>query len=188
VNHLPPRRVVRVVPYDPQWPEQFRLLRDHIWPAVNHLATAIEHVGSTSVPGLAAKPVIDMDIVIPSGTALPPMIAALRTLGYEHRGNLGIEDREAFLAAEDRPKHNLYACPSDSLALRNHLSLRDHLRTHPSDAADYARLKIGLAEKFPGDMDRYIEAKTNFILSILARDGFSTGPLESIRRANQAPK
>jgi GrpB-like predicted nucleotidyltransferase (UPF0157 family) len=176
--------MVEVVDYDPEWPGRFRRLRDRIWPFVHDIAVALEHVGSTAVPGLSAKPIIDLDIVIPLRSEVPLMVARLAALGYEHAGNLGIEDREAFSTPANQPAHNLYLCPRDSSALRNHIALRDHLRTHPPDVAAYTSLKQRLAQQFAGDIDRYVEGKTDFILSILARHGFSPDILDSIRRAN----
>src|SRR6266571_937284 len=145
-----------VVDPDPEWPDQFRRLRDKVWPAVSDFALAIEHVGSMSVRGLAAKPVIDLDIVIPSRNETPIAVAQLGQMGYEHLGDLGIEDREAFRAPEGGPAHNLYVCPRYSLALRNHLALRDHLRAHSADVAAYTALKKRLAEQFRGDIDGYV--------------------------------
>ena len=80
--------------YNPIWAEHFNQLKDAIWPSINDTSAAIEHVGSTSVVGLAAKPIIDIDIVVDSLDVLPIIIERLRPLGYEHRGNLGIEGRE----------------------------------------------------------------------------------------------
>jgi GrpB-like predicted nucleotidyltransferase (UPF0157 family) len=178
-------RVIKVVDYDPEWPTMFYRLRTKVWPAVRDFAIAFEHVGSTSVPGLAAKPVIDLDVVIRGPNDLPLVMAQLERLGYEPRGNLGIEDREAFSAPLAEPAHNLYVCPLRSIALRNHIALRDHLRAHPPAVAAYSALKKELAERFPYDVDRYVEGKTAFILSILAHCGFSAGRLNSIRRANR---
>ena len=140
---------VQVVNYDPDWPRVFSSLKDQIWPSVRYAAIAIEHVGSTAVPGMAGKPVIDVDIVIRSQTDLPLLRLRLRTLGYKHPGNLGIEGREAFLAPEDQPAHHLYVWIRDSLALQNHIAVRDYLRTHPSEAVAYSTLKKRLAERFP---------------------------------------
>ncbi len=179
------RGIVQVVDHNQEWPDQFSRLRDRIWPFVRDIAVALEHVGSTAVPGLAAKPVIDLDIVIPSRREVPLMVMRLGRLGYEHRGNLGIEDREAFSMPENQPAHNLYVCPRDSVALRNHIALRDHLRAHPSDVVAYSSLKKQLAERFAHDINRYVEGKTDFILSILSQYGFSAASLDSIRRANQ---
>src|SRR5262245_51865013 len=101
------------------------------------VAVTIEHVGSTAVPGLAAKPIIDMDVVIRSRSDLPAVITRLATLGYQHQGDLGIPDREAFRPPPGLPPHHLYVCLAGCAALRNHITLRDHLRSHPADAATY---------------------------------------------------
>ena len=176
---------LQVVDYDSNWPRNFLQLKDRIWPSLCDVAIAIEHVGSTSVPGMAAKPVIDMDIVIASRSELPTILLRLGRLGYRHRGDLGIADRDAFRAPEDQPAHHLYACVQNGLALRNHIAVRDYLRTHRSDAAAYSTLKRGLAEQFGNERARYNEAKTDFILSILEQCPFSEKELESIKRANQ---
>src|SRR5207249_10022511 len=89
------RRII-VVEYDPAWPATFDDLRARVWTVVGDLALTIEHMGSTSVLGLAAKPIIDMTVVLPSAADVPQAIERLATLGYVHRGDLGIEGREAF--------------------------------------------------------------------------------------------
>jgi GrpB-like predicted nucleotidyltransferase (UPF0157 family) len=88
------RAGVEVFEYDPDWPQIFRRLKEEIWPSVRDVATSIEHVGSTSIPGMAAKPVIDVDIVIASRQELSSIVVRLEKLGYKHCGNLGIEDRK----------------------------------------------------------------------------------------------
>jgi GrpB-like predicted nucleotidyltransferase (UPF0157 family) len=90
------RKTIIVVDYDPEWTRQFAALRARLWPAVADIAFGIEHVGSTSVPACAAKPIIDVSIVVPSRTEVPEAIQRLEALGYRHRGDLGIRDREAF--------------------------------------------------------------------------------------------
>ncbi|MBL0939315.1 MAG: GrpB family protein [Gemmatimonadaceae bacterium] len=174
-----------VVPYDSAWPALFEQLRQHLWPAVHDVAISIEHVGSTSVPGLAAKPVLDIDIVIAPATPVSLVADRLSTLGYQHRGNLGIEGREAFRAPEGSPTHHLYVCLSDSEALANHLAIRDHLRAHPDTAARYGALKQQLAREFPHDIDAYVAGKTDLLLEILALRGFSRASLDAIERVNR---
>ncbi len=174
-----------MIEYDPEWPRTFYKLKDQIWPRVCDVAIAIEHVGSTSVPGVAAKPVIDIDIVIASRNDLRAVVERLETLGYKHRGNLGIEDRDAFRALESGPEHHLYVCVQNCLALRNHLAVRDYLRANPSEAAAYSNLKRKLAEEFRDHRERYQQEKTRFVLSILERCGFPTGELSAIQLANQ---
>jgi GrpB-like predicted nucleotidyltransferase (UPF0157 family) len=180
------RRVV-VVDYDPEWPRVFEVLRAGVWEAVRDLADGIEHIGSTSVPSLAAKPIIDMAIIVASADKVAPAIERLAGIGYVHRGNLGIEDREAFHNPPGLPAHHLYLCPSGSLGLINPLKLRDYLRKHPHAAAAYGRLKKSLAAQFPEDIDSYVSGKTDFILEILREVGFSSEQLDSIERANRKP-
>jgi GrpB-like predicted nucleotidyltransferase (UPF0157 family) len=173
------------VDYDAEWPAWFARLRERIWPAVHDFALGIEHVGSTSVPGLAAKPVIDLDLVVPSRREIPLAITRLSRLGYTHQGDLGIPDREAFDTPPSDAPHHLYVCPAESLALRNHLALRDHLRANASDVAAYSALKKKLAREFPHEIACYVEGKTEFILAILAQCEFPPDSLDSIRKANQ---
>lgn len=180
-----PASTLRVIDYDSSWPQTFLLLKNWFWSSVGDVALAIEHVGSTSVPGMAAKPIIDIDLITTSRTEVPAILLRLGKLGYEHRGDLGIEDREAFKAPENQPAHHLYVCSRNSLALKNHITVRDYLRTHASEAAAYSILKKGLAERFRNERARYNEAKTEFVLSILERCAFSAKELDSIKRANQ---
>jgi GrpB-like predicted nucleotidyltransferase (UPF0157 family) len=178
-------RTVLVVDYDPAWPLAFSALRAPIWEAVQDIAFSIEHVGSTSVPGLAAKPIIDMDVVMPSSAGMHIVIERLAVLGYVHRGNLGIEDREAFESPAGLPVHHLYACVRGSTALANHLAIRDCLRSDPARAAAYGALKKQLAEQFPGDAKKYVAGKTDFLLTVLRDAGFPHGVLAAIRNANR---
>src|SRR5207244_7814251 len=159
--------------YDRVWTGLFELLRARILPAVADEALGIEHVGSTAVPGLAAKPIIDSTVVVPSRPHVTVTIDRLATLGYRHRGNLGIEDREAFDHAEGLPAHNLYVCPQETLGVINQLAVRDHLRAHPEKALAYGQLKKRLAREFTHDIDRYVYGKTDFVLGILRAAGLT---------------
>jgi GrpB-like predicted nucleotidyltransferase (UPF0157 family) len=182
------RRVV-VVDYDLSWPATFETLRAPVWAAVRDIAVSVEHVGSTAVPGLAAKPIIDMDVVVASSVGMSEAIGRLAALGYDHRGNLGIEDREAFKSPQELPAHHLYVCLQGSTALANHLSLRDFLRRDPASVARYSRIKKLLATRFPEDIDSYIAGKTEFILTALREMGLRESELKTIRDANtHSPK
>jgi GrpB-like predicted nucleotidyltransferase (UPF0157 family) len=158
---------ILIAAYDPRWPARFAHLRDHLAAALGPLALRIEHVGSTAVPGLAAKPIIDLDIVVATPGDLPAVIERLHPLGYTHEGDLGVPGRDAFAAPPGSPPHHLYACPLGSPALARHLALRDRLRTDPEAAAAYADLKRALAARFHDDRTAYTEAKTAFIDSLL---------------------
>lgn len=179
---------VIVVDYDPAWPDAFERLCAVIWPCVRDVATTIEHVGSTSVPGLAAKPVIDMTIVVPTAAAMAAVIERLATIGYRHRGDLGIPGREAFASPRGTPSHHLYACEAGNDGLRNHLAVRDRLRRDPAAAQAYGELKKQLAAEFADDIDGYVDGKTDFIVSLLAGAGFSRAQLDAIRKLNSRPK
>lgn len=180
-----PVRSIAVVDYDPAWPARFAAIRDGVWPVVADIVVAIEHVGSTSVPGLAAKPVIDLDVVVRSSADVPTAIERLATLGYVHLGDLGVAGREAFRPPAGSSAHNLYVCPPDSTGLANHLTLRDHLRNHPELASAYGALKKRLSKAFTHDIDAYVDAKTDFIIAALREAGLSEEHLESIERANR---
>lgn len=179
---------VVVLDHDPIWAAAFEQLRSTIWPTISDLATTIEHIGSTSVEGLPAKPVIDMTIVIPAESRMPLVIDRLATIGYRHRGDLGVRGREAFAPPDAAPAHHLYACVEGNLGLRNHLTLRDYLRRHPATAQAYGELKKQLALQHPHDMDAYIEGKTRFILEILAKAGFARAELDEIQAINTKPQ
>jgi GrpB-like predicted nucleotidyltransferase (UPF0157 family) len=161
---------VIIVDYDATWPETVERLRARAWGVVGDIADTIEHVGSTAVSGLAAKPIIDMDVVVPTAQAVRGAIARLATLGYRHRGDLGIENREAFRAPAGDPAHHLYVCLAGSSALLNHLRFRDALRRDADVAAEYAALKRRLAVAFRDDREGYNEAKTEFVLRIITRN------------------
>jgi GrpB-like predicted nucleotidyltransferase (UPF0157 family) len=184
--------------YSPSWALTFQTLKSVYALHLGNLIVDIQHVGSTSVEGLAAKPVIDIDIIIDTPTHLPAIIQKLKLMGYEHRGNLGITDREAFKGKTDQvpfdgsrrtwPKHHLYVCPADSISLKNHLALRDFLRSNPNKAQQYGELKKQLATEHPYNMDLYIARKTPFITAILQAAGFDDATLHHITQENKLPK
>lgn len=165
---LAPKPVV-IVEYEPNWPSIFEDLRKQLLPALEGIAVAIEHVGSTAVPGLVAKPIIDIDVVVASTADIPEAIERLKTLGYEHRGDLGIPGREAFSLPPGLPTHYLYVVVLDSKAYWDHVLLRDWLRSHSDDARRYAELKRANASRFQSDRDGYTWAKADFVEGILER-------------------
>lgn len=153
-----------IVPYDPAWPATFVRLRDRLVPAVDGLALSIEHIGSTSVPGLVAKPIIDLVVVV-APRDVRAAIERIVSIGYQHRGTLGVEGREAFAALPGDPAHHLYLSPTDSEELRAQVRFRDRLRNEPDLAARYAALKQQLAAQFRHDRIGYTDAKTDFVVA-----------------------
>lgn len=164
----PPDSIV-IEDYDPSWPQVFETLRSRLVGLLAGMAAAIEHVGSTAIPGLAAKRIIDIDVLLGSGVDLPPVIARLASFGYAHQGDLGVTGREAFRAPPNDVPHHLYVCPPGSHEYRRHIAFRDYLRSHPKDANAYAILKRELARKFGSDRDAYTQTKSKFVEEILRR-------------------
>ncbi len=162
-------RHISVVAYDSGWVAAFQKIRTEIASALGSLALSIEHVGSTSVPGLAAKPVIDIDVVIENAGVFAQVCDHLSTVGYSHVGDQDIPGREVFKYLE-KPhlmKHHLYVCARDSVELKRHLAFRDYLRAHPEAVSEYSRIKVEGARLFPDDIDAYILHKTPFIQGLL---------------------
>ena len=161
-------RLIVIADYDPEWPRTFALLRDRAWPLVSPFAESIEHVGSTSVPGLAAKPIVDIDVIARSPDFVRAAIRALETIGYRHEGDKGITGREAMKARASDPRHHLYVGVREAPPLLEHLSFRDYLRATPDKAAEYAALKRRLAIAYDDDREGYNLAKTDFVRACLA--------------------
>jgi GrpB-like predicted nucleotidyltransferase (UPF0157 family) len=158
-----------VVDYDPAWPALFAALRAPVAAALQEIAVAIEHVGSTAVPGLAAKPIIDLDVALRAAADLPEAIERLARLGYAYEGDKGIPDRAAFAWPPQAPRHHLCVCALDSVEYWRHLLFRDYLRAHPDTPMAYAALKRQLAEQYRGQRDAYTEAKGPFVRAAMAR-------------------
>ena len=167
------RKHVVVTSYDKTWAKDFIEIRDELYTVLKDLVLGIEHVGSTSVEGLSAKPIIDIDVVIQDRDKLPEVISALQKIGYSHEGDQGISGREAFKyeGKEHLRKHHLYVCAQDAEELRRHIAFRDYLRNNPDAVAEYSRIKEEGAMLYPWDIDKYIEHKSPFIESIYKRIG-----------------
>ncbi len=169
VRALSVTRDIEVLDYDPEWPAWFERIRGHLWPAVAGVALGIDHVGSTSVPGLAAKPVIDTDVVVASEADVPRALEALATLGYGWRGDLGVAGREYLQtpAISSLPRHHLYVVVEDNKAHVDHWLLRDVLRSDASARQRYGALKRKNAQDAGRDIDYYVAAKAAFVAELL---------------------
>jgi GrpB-like predicted nucleotidyltransferase (UPF0157 family) len=154
--------------YDLTWPERFAALAARVETALGDIMLRAEHVGSTAVPGLAAKPIIDLDVVI-AQASFPEATRRLGRLGYVHEGDLGITGREAFRWPPDCERHHLYVVAEESAELGRHLAFRDALRADPVLRDKYAALKRSLAAQHPHDIKAYTEGKTAFIKATLKR-------------------
>lgn len=157
-----------MAPYSAEWPAAFERIAASLKEALSEVPVlSIEHVGSTSVPGLAAKPIIDVDVIV-RREVVPAAIRALEAAGYAHRGNLGFADREAFVAPDDGPPRHVYLCAEGTLQVRAHLAVRDVLRADAALRDRYAAVKSELAADATMDIDRYIAGKSEVLQEILA--------------------
>ncbi len=164
--------------YDKRWSKTFMLLKQVIEINLTCLIIKVEHVGSTAVKGLGAKPILDIDIVIKSYDVLPPVIQGLEKIGYFHQKEWSFEGREAFGRKDTLTpwdgnstswmEHHLYVCNQDSNELARHIAFRDYLRSDPGAVAEYDRIKRNLANRATDRAD-YTIGKTDFITKILGR-------------------
>lgn len=161
--------IVRLVPSDPGWPALFEAESARVRRALGpELPLALAHVGSTAVPGLAAKPILDLLAGYPPGAPAGPYVAALGRAGYVHRGEQGIPGREYFRRGDPRAYH-LHLAAEGGPFWREHLAFRDALRGDPALRDAYAALKRDLARRFPRDREAYTDGKGAFVRGVVTR-------------------
>ncbi len=161
-----------IEPYNPEWPRLYEQAKAEICAAVGQYLTAIEHIGSTSVPGLPSKPIIDVLAGVASLDIVVQCIAPLAAIGYIYKPEYEqfIPERRYFLKSEGEIQtHHLHIFEADDFPARHELIFRDYLRRHPNAQQQYADLKRALADKFGADRDAYTEAKGEFIRGIVAQ-------------------
>ncbi|NCI49480.1 GrpB family protein [Sediminibacterium roseum] len=184
-----------IEPYNPGWKTEFKSISGVISMKLTGINIDIEHVGSTAVPGLCAKPILDIDIIVLHVSQLSEIEQRLITLGYYPKGEQGVKGRFSFGRVDDhvpfadRSKkfqaHHLYVCMADSLALKNHITFRDALRKDPGLVKKYAGLKKELTEDKEMTRETYSVQKTGFIISVLKTCGMNDAELEDILNANR---
>ena len=159
-----------VVPHDPAWAAEFEARAAEIASVLGDNLIAIHHAGSTAIPGIRAKPTIDFVVVARSLEALDAGADAMRGLGYDVRGEMGIAGRRFFTKNDGaRRTHNVHSFAVGNPEIERMLSLRDYLRAHPEEAQAYSRLKEELSRQFPDDVASYTEGKTAFVEAIIRR-------------------
>ncbi len=164
-NRSPPT----VVAYNPAWPDTFEAARAQILRAVAPHIQSIHHVGSTSVPGLPAKPIIDILVGVDDWNQARATVAPLERIGWEFRGQRGIPRRHYLVirSPDGRRTHHLHMLETASTDYANMLAFRDYLRAHPAAATEYATLKRRLADRPEPHRDAYQQSKTPFIQRVL---------------------
>lgn len=164
--------LIEVVDYDPQWPELFLAEEEDLRQAFGVSLTALEHVGSTSVPGLASKPVVDIQAIVRTIPEAQKAVPLLAELGYEQ--GVFARDPEGRLFfkkfnADRVLTHHLHVYEPNHIAMSQHLPFRDYLRSHPEEAVRYSDLKQKLAQQYRHERVAYSHAKTAYIEAVLAK-------------------
>jgi GrpB-like predicted nucleotidyltransferase (UPF0157 family) len=162
--------VTLVEKYNPEWPKHFKEIKAFLGEKVAKACLRIEHVGSTSIHGITAKPIIDLILVI-KPERWEEIKALLEERGYHHEGDKGIKEREAFdlideVVKKSLPTHHLYVCPEHSLELKKETAFRDYLKKHKTDAERLSALKWSLAGKFDNDRQAYMDGKATLCQEI----------------------
>lgn len=161
---------IRTVAYDPSWPALYQEEKRRLLQALGDQVVRIEHVGSTSVPGLAAKPIIDIEITVRAIEPMSPYREPLEALGYHFEFDPELPDLHFFGFPVERPRRfHIHLSQEGSNHMTRVLAVRDFLRAHPAVAAGYARLKRSLTDARPGDRDYYVAGKEDFIIALQTR-------------------
>jgi GrpB-like predicted nucleotidyltransferase (UPF0157 family) len=161
---------VKLVPHKELWHQLFAEEEARLRDAIGEHVVAIEHVGSTAICGLSAKPIIDIAAAVPKAANAQRCVRPLENVGYQYRGENGIAGRYYFVKGEPRT-HHLHMVEVGSDLWKNHLLFRDYVRKHPEVAEEYERLKGDLAIKYERDREAYTEGKSRFIEEVLKRTG-----------------
>ncbi|HEV7892674.1 MAG TPA: GrpB family protein [Pyrinomonadaceae bacterium] len=161
-------RVVEVVPHDPRWRDAFEAEAKQVAAAFGENVVAIHHIGSTAIPDIYAKPVVDFLVEVRDITEVDGRSPAMESLGYEVMGEYGIPGRRYFRKdnREGIRTHHIHAFEAGSAEVERHLSFRDYMLAHPVDAQRYSELKRKLAEEHAQSMDGYMDGKDDFIKEI----------------------
>lgn len=160
-------RKILVVPYNPSWPEMFQREAEAIANVFGDELLAIQHIGSTAVPGLCAKPIIDLMPLVENIERIDGYNAAMAELGYEALGEFGLPGRRYFRKGGSiNRSHQAHVYAYGNPEIERHLAFRDYLRRHPEVAKEYCRLKRVLARQFPNDIYGYMDGKDAFIQTV----------------------
>ncbi len=162
------KRNIVVVPYDPGWPEKYRQEAARISAIFGQEQISIHHIGSTAIPGMSSKPIIDIMPVVRDIEAVEAFNPAMIQLGYEPQGENGVPGRRYFVRGGNTHRtHHVHAYQPGNPEVNRHLDFRDYLIAHPEEARQYASLKIKLARQHPHDIDAYIAGKDGVIKKII---------------------
>jgi GrpB-like predicted nucleotidyltransferase (UPF0157 family) len=155
--------IIEQVPYDPGWKESYQKESTTLREALGDEVISIHHIGSTSIPGITAKPVIDILVGVRKIEDIDHYNDAMARIGYEARGEFGLPGRRFFVKGVPKRKYNVHIYQADDMEMGRHLAFRDYMIDHPDDAKEYSELKQRLALQYKGDMDGYCDGKDAFV-------------------------
>lgn len=159
-------RVIEVVPYQSKWKEDFKKEADSIKQILEEEIVELHHIGSTSIPNMFAKPIIDILISVRDITAIDSYNDKLNQLGYIAKGEFGIEGRRFFLKGLYDRTHHIHIFQQGNPEIIRHINFRDYMMAHPNEAKEYEELKKKLAIQFRYDIEGYCNGKDKFIKNI----------------------
>ena len=157
------KRKIEVVDYDSNWPAIFEWERDLLNRTLGNVVEAIHHMGSTSIPGLAAKPIVDILVEVKSLEGLDALNKKMVAIDYQPKGEFGIPGRRYYQKGANRRTHHLHAFASEDPNIFRHLAFRDYIMANPGIAAEYAELKKAVAKTCDDDIERYCQGKDAFL-------------------------
>jgi GrpB-like predicted nucleotidyltransferase (UPF0157 family) len=161
-------RKIEVVDYDSAWPQMFELEREELCRALGAVAVSIHHIGSTAVPGLAAKPIIDIIVEVTSVINMDCHESYMMDIGYEPKGEFGIPGRRFFQKGRDNRTYHVHAFAQGDPHILRHIAFRDYLRLNPRIASEYGEIKRRVALGCHNDIEVYCQGKDAFIKRIEA--------------------
>jgi len=160
-------RIIEVVPHDPAWADAYQTEVHKLAAVFAADQAEFHHIGSTAIPGILAKPVIDIMVVVAKLERVEEWIPGMTVMGYEHRGEAGIPGRQFFRKDTDGVRsHHVHIYEAKHPDIATQLNFRDYLRAHPAEAQAYSQLKQKLAVRFRESPPEYTDAKTDFITNI----------------------
>jgi GrpB-like predicted nucleotidyltransferase (UPF0157 family) len=162
-------RKVEISSYNEKWVSMFEEEADKLRDIFGEEVLVIHHIGSTSVPGLKAKPIIDVMPVVKEINEVDKYNKAMQNIGYEPKGENGIPERRYFQKGGDNRTHHVHIYQLGNYEIERHLAFRDYLRTHPDSIKNYGELKQQLAHQFPHNIESYIDGKNNLVADIERR-------------------
>lgn len=169
---------IQMVPYNPEWRQEFSREAAQLTNTLGENVVAVHHIGSTAIPNIYAKPVLDVLLVVHNHAALDAKQAQMEALGYEARGELGIPERRFFRRgnADGDRTHQIHTFEAGSPQITRHLAFRDYMIAHPDTAQAYSDLKRTLAAQHPNDIEAYMDGKDDFVQEVDRRAArLSTG-------------